>query len=64
MRDLEKAKYLRAIELAKLLRVSVPTVWRWSKAGKFKAYKIGGGVTVFNVAEVEKALFTTENEVA
>jgi len=29
-------------ETAELLRISIPTLWRWQKKGKVKCYGIGG----------------------
>lgn len=34
--------YATVTEAAQLLRVSVPTVWRWIDSGKLRAYRVGG----------------------
>ncbi len=49
-------KYYRAKELAELLGIGLSTVWRHKKQGRITAYKIGLGVTVFNIDEVERDL--------
>lgn len=49
-------KYYRAKELAELLGVGLSTIWRYAKDGKITAYKLSGGVTVFNIEEVERDL--------
>lgn len=54
--QIQTKKYYRANELAELVGVGKSTIWRWAKDGKIKAYKISGGVTVFNIDEVEKDL--------
>lgn len=57
LETIKTVKYLRAKELAKHLGVGLSTVWLWNKQGKIKSKKISERVTVFEVAEVEKALF-------
>lgn len=52
----QEQKYDRAKGTAKYFGVSVPTVWRWAREGKIKAYKLSGGVTVFNIQEIENHL--------
>lgn len=49
-------KFMRAKELAKHLGVGLSTIWLWSKQGKITSKKLSEKVTVFEVAEVEKAL--------
>ncbi|WP_085044710.1 helix-turn-helix transcriptional regulator [Aeromonas salmonicida] len=45
--------FVRAGTLAKVLGISVVTVWRWSAAGKLpKPVKISGKVTGWPVADV------------
>ncbi|MFM5237565.1 helix-turn-helix transcriptional regulator [Aeromonas veronii] len=45
--------FVRAATLAKVLGISVVTVWRWSAAGKLpKPVKISGKVTGWPVADV------------
>lgn len=57
LNDIKKQKYMRAKELAKHLGIGLSTVWLYSKQGKITARKISERVTVFEVEEVEKALF-------
>jgi len=37
----QKEKFLTAKEVADILRVDIMTIYRYIKAGKIKAYKIG-----------------------
>lgn len=55
--NMQIAKFKRAKDLAKHLGIGLSTVWFYSKQGKIKPIKLSERVTVFNVAEVEKALF-------
>ena len=52
-----KKKY-RAKELAEYLGIAVSTVWLYAKQGKITPLKISSRVTVFDINEVEKALFS------
>ncbi len=54
---LQTKKYMRAKELAKHLGVGLSTIWLWNKQGKITSKKLSERVTVFEVAEIEKALF-------
>jgi predicted site-specific integrase-resolvase len=54
---LQVAKFMRAKQLAKHLSIGLSTLWLWHKQGKITSIKISERVTVFNVTEVEKALF-------
>jgi excisionase family DNA binding protein len=54
---MQEKKFMRASELAKHLGVGKSTVWKWVSDGKITSKKISERVTVFEVAEVEKALF-------
>lgn len=38
---MENEKFYKAEELAKMLKVNIMTIYRYIKAGKLKAYKIG-----------------------
>ena len=49
-------KFMRAKELAKYLGIGLSTVWLYAKQGKITSKKISDRVTLFEVAEVEKAL--------
>lgn len=53
-------KFMRAKEMAKHLGVGLSTLWLWNKQGKITSKKISERVTVFNVADVEKALLGGE----
>ena len=50
--DMKEKNFYLAQELADSLRVNVMTIYRWIKAGKLKAYKLGKefriGKTEFN----------------
>ena len=50
------AKFMRAKQLAEHLGIGLSTVWLYAKQGKITAKKISDRVTLFEVAEVEKAL--------
>lgn len=44
---------LRAWDVAKLLGISVPTVWRWAREGKLpKPMKISQRITVWKKTEI------------
>lgn len=58
MQNIETQKYLRAKDLAKHFSIGESTVWYYLKVGKIKSKKLSTRVTVFNVKEVEKALFS------
>jgi excisionase family DNA binding protein len=49
-------QYIRVAELSQKCRISVPTIWRWIKEGKLKAYKMGPKITALDVQEVNEAL--------
>jgi len=38
----DETHYATVSEAARLLRVSVPTVWRWIDSGLLRAYRVGG----------------------
>lgn len=46
----EKQEYYRAEDLAQKLDVNIMTIYRYIKAGKLKAYKLG---KEFRIAKVE-----------
>ena len=54
---LQVAKFMRAKQLAKHLSIGLSSVWKLSHDKKIRAIKLSEKVTVFNVADVEKALF-------
>src|SRR5688572_14008992 len=41
MIDADEKGYVTVAEAAKRLQVSHPTVWRWIKAGRLPAYRVG-----------------------
>lgn len=53
----QKQKYMRAKEMAKYLGIGLSTLWLYNKQGRISSKKISERVTVFEVTEVEKALF-------
>ena len=52
-----KPKFLRAKELAEYFCLGESTVWYYVKHGRIRSIKASPKVTIFDVAEVEKALF-------
>lgn len=44
--------YVRVAEAAKRLRVSQPTIWRWIKAGRLPAYRVGPKTIRIKVADL------------
>ncbi len=40
------SEYLTTIEVMQELKVTYTTVWRWIKAGKLTAYRVGGVLRV------------------
>lgn len=54
-------KYMRDKQLAEYFSVGRSTIWYWHKLGRFGSKKLSSRVTVFEVAEVEKALFGEYN---
>ncbi len=54
------ARYMRAKQLALHLGIGLSTVWLYVKQGKITPKKASDRVTLFEVAEVEKALFGGE----
>lgn len=57
LENIQVKKFMRAKELAKHLSIGLSSVWLYSKQGKITPLKLSERVTVFNVADVEKALF-------
>ncbi len=54
------AKFMRAKQLAEHLGIGLSTVWLYAKQGKITPKKASERVTLFEVAEVEKALLGAE----
>lgn len=61
LNDIQKKKKYRAKELAEYLGVGLSTVWLYAKQGKITPQRISIRVTVFDIDEVEKALFSNES---
>lgn len=57
----EIPKYMRVRELAKYLGIGKSTIWLYARKGIIKSNKISSYITLFEVAEVEKALFENKN---
>lgn len=53
-------KYLSRIEVAKLLKISLPTLNEWSKLGHLQSYRIGNRV-LYKADEIEESLRTVVN---
>ena len=51
----EKEEYLTRTEVAELLKISVTTVYRWTRSGKLKSYGIGNRV-FYKSHEIEECL--------
>ena len=62
MNENKIAKYMRAKELAKHLGIGLSTVWLYTRQGKITSKRISDRVTVFNVAEAEKALIIKNDD--
>ncbi|RZJ99556.1 MAG: DNA-binding protein [Flavobacterium sp.] len=52
-------KFISRAEVAKLLKISLPTLHDWTKLGILQSYKIGNRV-LYKLAEVEQALTKAE----
>ena len=52
---------MRAKQLAKHFSISLPTIWLYLRQGKIKSKKVSSSITLFEVAEIEKALFENKN---
>lgn len=57
LKELQTQKYMRAKKLAEHLGIGLSTVWFYAKQGKITPIKVSDRVTVFNVEDVENALF-------
>lgn len=56
-KKIQVKRYMRASELSIYLSISKSSIWKYLKEKRIESIKIGGNVTLFEVAEVEKALF-------
>ena len=54
-------KYMRAKQLAKHFSISLPTIWLYLRQGKITSKKVSSSITLFEVVEIEKALFENKN---
>jgi predicted site-specific integrase-resolvase len=50
-------KYMRAKQLSIYLSIALPTIYLYLRQGKITSIKVSNRITLFNVSEVEKALF-------
>jgi excisionase family DNA binding protein len=48
-------QYLTRKEAARLLKITLPTLWEWVKSGKIRSYKIGRRV-LFKPQEIDEML--------
>ena len=53
--DQKQFPYLSRMETAACLKISLDTLWAWTKDGKLKSYKIGRRV-LYKIEEIDKAL--------
>ena len=51
----KQSKFISRLEVAKLLKISLPTLNEWTKLGRLLSYKMGNRV-LYNAQEVERAL--------
>ena len=49
----DETDYATVSEAARLLRVSVPTVWRWIDSGRLPAYRVGSRIIRIRRADLE-----------
>jgi predicted site-specific integrase-resolvase len=49
-------KFLRPKPMASHIGVALSTLWNYQKQGRIQSIKVSERVTLFNVADVEKAL--------
>lgn len=50
-------KYMRAKQLSVHLSIALPTIYLYLRQGRITSKKISNRITLFDVSEVEKALF-------
>lgn len=55
-----KSVYLGRVEVAEMLKISLPTLNEWSKAGTLQSYRIGNRV-LYKSQEVEESLSAVKN---
>jgi predicted DNA-binding transcriptional regulator AlpA len=60
----EQPEYIRAKEVARRLKVSLPTVWNWSRQGILHPIKLGTKITVYLAADVDRLYRPREDTAA
>lgn len=55
-----KAVYLGRVEVAEMLKISLPTLNEWSKLGTLQSYRIGNRI-LYKAQEVEESLSAVKN---
>jgi excisionase family DNA binding protein len=55
-----KQIYLNRFEVAELLKISLPTLNNWSKAGTIQSYRIGNRI-LYKAEEVEQSIQKVKN---
>jgi len=53
-------KYLSRVEVAKLLKISLPTLNEWTKLGHLQSYRIGNRI-LYKADEVDESLSKVKN---
>lgn len=53
-------KYLSRVEVAKLLKISLPTLNEWTKIGHLQSYRIGNRV-LYKTEEIDESLSKVMN---
>lgn len=56
----KKTVYLNRVEVAELLKISLPTLNNWSKSGIIQAYRIGNRV-LYKPEEIDQAVKSVRN---
>jgi excisionase family DNA binding protein len=60
-KNLEKElAFLNRFEVAKILKISLPTLNNWSKEGKLQSYRIGNRI-LYKAEEIDQAVQTVRN---
>jgi len=56
----KKSEYLNRFEVAEILKISLPTLNNWSKAGILQSYRIGNRV-LYKQDEIDQAVHEVKN---
>jgi len=56
----KKLAYLNRFEVAEMLKISLPTLNNWSKAGTVQSYRIGNRI-LYKLDEIEQAIQQVKN---